>query len=377
MRLQLDSDQEFFRQTTAKFLADQVPVDVVRGLRDDPRGHDAGYWRRGAELGWTSFLVSEEHGGGSISGTGIVDLTIVAHEFGSHAAPGPLVGTNIVAAALSDCAAGGHADVLTGLVDGSVVATWCLEEAGRRPLDVGLEIREEGDDVVINGLKRPVEAAAEASHLLVAGRTGDGLTQVLVPTEAKGIAITPMHSVDLTRRFGAVTFTEVRIPRDAVVGDIGGARTQVERQLHLALALLNAESVGAMQTAFDMTVQWGFDRYSFGRPLVTYQALKHRFADMKSWLEAGHAIADDGAEALANGDERAAMLLSAGKSFIGEYGGELMQECVQLHGGLGVTFEHDVHLFLRRQTLNQTLFGTAVQHRARLTDLAELREKAA
>jgi alkylation response protein AidB-like acyl-CoA dehydrogenase len=374
MLLQLSSDQEFFRETTDKFLTQQAPVEVLRRLRDDPAGFDADYWRRGAELGWTSFLVSEEHGGGSISGTGIVDLSIVAHEFGAHAAPGPLLATNLVAAALSET--GTHPDVLAGLLAGSVVATWCLDEPRRRPLDIELEIRSDGDGLVLNGVKRPVEAAAESSHLLVTGRTGGGLTQVLVPADAAGVTITPMRSVDLTRRFGEVSFSDVRVPRDAVVGEPGAAAQQVERQLHLALALLNAESVGAMQTAFDMTVQWGFDRYSFGRPLVTYQALKHRFADMKSWLEGGHAITDEAVEALATGDERAPMLLSAGKAFIGERGGELMHDCVQLHGGLGVTYEHDVHLYLRRQTVNRALCGTPSEHRQRLADLAQKREDA-
>ena len=373
MLLELSSDQEFFRETTAKFLADQTPVDQVRRLREDPAGYDPDYWRRGAELGWTSLLVSEENGGGSISGAGIVDLSIVAHEFGAHAAPGPLVSSNLVAAALSET--GGHADVLAGLLNGTHVASWCLDEPRRSPLDVALEVRVDGDEVVLNGVKRPAESANQASHLLVTGRTDDGLTQVLVPADTVGVTITPMHSVDLTRRFGAVVFDDVRLPRTAVVGDAGGADGQVERQLHQALALLNAESVGAMQTAFDMTAQWGFDRYSFGRPLASYQALKHRFADMKSWLEASHAIADQGAEALAAGNAQAAMLLSAGKAFIGDYGGELLQECVQLHGGLGVTFEHDVHLYLRRQTVNRTLCGTPTQHRQRLADLAEKKEE--
>src|SRR3954452_17208076 len=119
MLLSLSSDQEFFRETTAKFLSDQAPVDALRRLREDPGGYDADFWRRGAELGWTSLLISEENGGGSISGNGIVDLSIVAHEFGSHAAPGPLLATNIVAAALND--SNSHADVLSGILDGSIV----------------------------------------------------------------------------------------------------------------------------------------------------------------------------------------------------------------------------------------------------------------
>src|SRR3954469_20610386 len=114
MLLQLSSDQDFFRETTAKFLSDEAPVDVLRRLREDTAGYDTDYWRRGAELGWTSLLVSEEHGGGNISGNGIVDLCIVAHEFGAHAAPGPLIATSLVAASLSE--AGSHSDVLAGML---------------------------------------------------------------------------------------------------------------------------------------------------------------------------------------------------------------------------------------------------------------------
>src|SRR5215472_6459868 len=121
----LSDDQEFFRETTDRFLTEQVPRFVVRGLRDDPDGFDRGYWRGGAELGWTSLLVAEELGGGTISGPGLVDLSLVAYEFGHHAAPGPLLGTNVVASALSaNGAPGAQAEVLSGLLSGEVVAAW-------------------------------------------------------------------------------------------------------------------------------------------------------------------------------------------------------------------------------------------------------------
>jgi alkylation response protein AidB-like acyl-CoA dehydrogenase len=377
MLLQLSSDQEFFRETTAKFLKELVPVGEIRRLRDDPAGHDPSYWRRGAELGWTSLLVSEEHGGGSISGSGLVDLTVVAHEFGRHAAPGPLVPTNVVAAALS--AAGSHGDLVAGLLDGSAVATWCYGEGPPNGTlgGVGLQIRVEGDELVLSGVKRPVESAAQASHLLVTGRTGDGLTQVVVPADAPGITITPMHTVDVTRRFAVVAFDEVRVPADAVLGQVGKADPDVERQLLHALVITNAEAVGTMQTAFDTTVEWAFDRYSFGRPLASYQALKHRFADMKSWLEGSHAISDESAAAVAAGRADAAVLASSAKTFIGEYGAELMQDCVQLHGGIGLTFEHDLHLYFRRHTVDRALYGTPAEHRQRITDLVEQREELA
>ena len=379
MLLDLTSDQEFFRETTAKFLDEHVPAGELRLLRNNPAGFDEKYWRRGADLGWTSLLVAEEHGGGTISDRGPVDLGVIAYEFGRHAAPGPLVPTNVVAAALSAAGNDAHVAVIDDLLSGASTASWCFGEA--RPNDrfgsVALDVRVDGTQIVLNGVKRPVESAGHAGHLLVTGRTGKGLTQVLVPADAAGMSIAPMRTVDLTRRFDVVTFDDVRVPTDALVGEIGRADDQVERQLQVALVMLNAEAVGAMQTAFDMAVEWAFDRYSFGRPLASYQALKHRFADMKTWLEASYAISEVAADGVASGSPDAAELASVAKAFIGEYGNELMHECVQMHGGIGVTFEHDLHLFLRRQTVNRALYGTPAEHRQRIADLVEQREAAA
>jgi alkylation response protein AidB-like acyl-CoA dehydrogenase len=371
------SDQDFFRETTAKFLDSQVPVDELRRLRHDPAGFSADYWRRGGELGWTSLLVSEEHGGGTISGAGLIDLTLIAHEFGRHAAPGPMVSSNVVAAALSDAFSQAHAGVLADVVSGEAIASWCFgEQGGFDSLDdLTLSIRLDGGDAVINGIKRPVESAGQAAHLLVTGRGHEGLTQVIVPSDAPGVTIEPMQSVDLTRRFSVVRFDNVRVPASALVGVAGGAAEQVERQLQIAVVAQNAEAVGAMQTAFDMTVAWAFDRYSFGRPLASYQEIKHRFADMLSWLQASHAINDAAASAVDARSAEAAELVSAAKAFIGKYGTELVQDCVQMHGGIGVTFEHDLHLYLRRVTLSRALFGTPGEHQQRIADVVEQRWK--
>lgn len=376
MLLELSSEQEFFQRTTAKFLDGQVPVAELRRLRDDPAGFANDYWRRGAELGWTSLLVSEQNGGVSVSSSGLVDLTLVAYEFGRHAAPGPLVSSNVVASALS--AASADAELIAGLLDGSSIGTWCFSEGapddglGHTTFDIAVE----GDQLVLNGVKRPVESADKASHLLVTGRTGGGLTQVVVPAGAKGVSLIPMRSVDLTRRFSVVKFDNVRVPSSALLGCVGEADDDVERQLQLALVILNAEAVGAMQRAFDMTVEWAFDRYSFGRPLASYQALKHRFANMATWLQASHAISDEAARAVAEASPDAGELVSAAKAYIGEYGVELLQDCVQLHGGIGVTFEHDLHLFLRRGTLARALFGTPDAHRRRVAGFVAQKEVA-
>ncbi|MGP0031649.1 MAG: acyl-CoA dehydrogenase family protein, partial [Acidimicrobiales bacterium] len=215
-----------------------------------------------------------------------------------------------------------------------------------------------------------VESGHRADHLLVSGRTGGGLTQVLVPAGAAGLSVASMHTVDLTRRFSVVTFDDVRLPTSAVIGEVGNAGEQIGRQRQRAVAILSAEAVGTMQAAFDMTVEWAFDRYSFGRPLASYQELKHRFADMKTCLEASHAISDAATNAAADGSPDADELLSSAKAFIGDRGTDLIQDCVQIHGGIGVTFDHDLHLYLRRHTVNRALYGTPAEHRERLADLA-------
>ncbi len=377
----LTDDQEFFRQTTERFLTEHASPDSLREGRDDLAGFDRDYWRRGAELGWTSLLVDEAHGGGTISGAGLVDLSLVAYEFGHHAAPGPLLGTNVVAAALSaqgaPDAGGVQGEVLSGLLSGDIVATWCAPAFGPDGWRTTVDASRQGSDLVLSGEARFVESAGQADHLLVTCRDGLGTTQVLVAASATGLSVEPMQSVDLSRRFAVVRFDGVTVGPDALVGPAGGASADVDRQFQILLVMLNAESVGAMQTGFDMTVEWSFDRYSFGRPLASYQALKHRFADNLSWLEASHAISAASCLAVQERSNGADERLSAAKAYIGEYGAEMLQDCIQMHGGIGVTFEHDLHLYLRRVLVNRAFAGTPTDHRQRLAALWSRGEGAA
>jgi alkylation response protein AidB-like acyl-CoA dehydrogenase len=378
MLLKLSPDQELLRETTARFLTAQTPTSRLRQLRDHPDGFERDYWRKGAELGWTSLLVSEEHGGGSVSGEGAVDLSLLAYEFGRSAAPGPLADCNVAALALSRDGGEAHRAVLDGLLTGEVIVSSCIG-AGPWRLAPGtaVEIRRDGHEVVVSGQARPAESAGTAEQLLVTGRTDGRMTQVLVPASAAGVSVKPLQGLDVTRRFSAVRFDNVRLPASAVLGAVGAAEAQFDRQLQAAGVILASEAVGAMQSAFDMTLEWAFDRYTFGRALASYQALKHRFADMKSWLEASHAIVDEAAAAVAAEAEGASEMVSAARAFVGHYGVELAQDCVQLHGGIGVTYEHDLHFFLRRVTLNRLLYGTPDDHKQLIARIEIAREEAA
>ena len=375
---ELTSDQELLRDTTARYLSDRVPLAKQRKLRDHPAGFEPDYWPQGAELGWTMLLASEEDGGGSVSGRGLVDLALIAYEFGKHAAPGPLVDCNVAVLALSGQRSDAQAQALGEVLSGQAIASVCLGAAPwQLPGEAAVKIRRDGDDVVIDGVVKPVESAAQAGYFVVSGASEGGTSQVLVPADTPGVAVKPLKAIDVTRRFGKVSFEGVRLPASALVGDYAGAGAAVARQVQHAAVILSAESVGAMDAAFDMTLDWTFNRYTFGRALASYQALKHRMADMKSWLEASHAIADAAAEAVADGTDSAAELASSAKSYIGVQGPELCQEGVQLHGGIGVTYEHDLHFFLRRVTLDALLYGTPAEHRRLLAALQIGQEKAA
>jgi alkylation response protein AidB-like acyl-CoA dehydrogenase len=376
MHVVLTSDQEALRSTTARFLDERMPAQTIRGLRNDSSGFDRSYWAQGAALGWASLLVGEELGGGTVSGNAVDDLALIAYEFGTHAAPGPLIPVNVIAYALATVGTAAQHEQLEALMAGSATAAWCYAEPAPNDRfgDVELTIRPDGDELVVNGIKRPVENGGTADLLLVTGRTEAGLSQVLLPATTPGVTVTPLDSADLTRRYATVRFDDVRVGADALVGSLGEADGQVAAQARIAIVTHNAETIGAMQRAFEMTSAWVADRYSFGRPLASYQEIKHRFADMVTWLEGSHAINDAAVAAVDAQSADAAELASAAKSFVGHYGAELVQDCVQLHGGIGVTFEHDLHLFLRRVTVNRACFGTPAEHQQRVGVIAATRK---
>jgi alkylation response protein AidB-like acyl-CoA dehydrogenase len=372
--LDLTPDQELLRDTTRKFLQTTVPLTAVRALAENPDGFDRGWWQRGAELGWTSLLVDERRGGGSVSGAGLRDLALVAEEMGAMVSPGPLLATNVVTQTLSrDASEELASHVLPGLLSGESVAAWCVAEPGLDITADGMTMRarRDGADFILDGVKGPVETGGQADWFLVTATGPEGLSQFLVPSSAPGLRITPLNGLDLVRRHAEIGFDGVRVPSSAVVGVLGGAAQSLDAQLQTALVLQCAEMVGATDRVFDFTVQYAFDRSSFGRALASYQALKHRFADMKLWLESAHAITVDATRAVQSGAPDAGEVARIAKAYVGERCPELIQDCIQMHGGIGVTWEHDLHLYLRRVVVDRQTYGDPMQHRDQLAILAD------
>jgi alkylation response protein AidB-like acyl-CoA dehydrogenase len=375
VRFDLTADQRLLQSTTAEFLERSSPVNAARALHEAGRAFDRETWRRGAELGWASLVVPEELGGGSVSGEGLIDATIIAEQFGRLAAPGPFLVVNVVAAALAEAAnASAHAELIQRLRTGEAIATWacCAALRGWDPVAAAVDAVADGDGYRLTGAHEQVEAASDADEFLVLARTAEGLAQFVVPADAAGLSVSPLISLDLTRSFGRVRYDGVRVARSAVVGVVGEAERAIERQFEMAVVLQCAELAGVVEKVLEFTGQWMFDRFSFGRPLASYQALKHRFADMTLWSHAAQAATAAAARAVQERRDDAAELVSIAKAYTGQRATDIIQDCVQLHGGLGVTWEHDIHVYLRRATVGRVTWGTPSDHRRRVADLLKV-----
>jgi alkylation response protein AidB-like acyl-CoA dehydrogenase len=337
MDRELAGDRLFFQQNTRRFLERESPLEAVRALHPGGPGFDPAWWRKGAELGWTALLANEADGGGSLSDGPVSDAVIVAEENGRMIAPGPFLPVNVVIAALSRSGTPAQRERwLPGLLDGSLVGAWAP----------GADVVREGS--ALTGSAAAVEAGDAADVVLV--QVGE--THALVARA--DLVVEPARSLDLVRRFARVRFDHS--PAEEVPAD-------PEYLMRLALTLQTAESVGAMDRAFEFTFAYLGDRHAFGRPIGSYQALKHRVADMLLVCESAKATADGAARAVDSGDPEAGRLVRVAAAYVKDAAPRFVQECVQLLGGIGVTWEHAVHLYLRRVTVNRAVLGTPEQLR--------------
>ena len=375
MDIELSDEQRFLQETVRKFLEHEAPLSAVRqraAAGEPPLA--PGYWSRAAELGVAAMLVPEEYGGAG-SDEPVLDLVIVAEEMGRQIAPGPLLPGSVVADTLAQTGTQQQKEeYLPQLAEGSLLATWAVGEAPDSwdPAEANTSAGRDGDDWVLSGEKSSVEAADVAGVFLVTARTDGGMAQFLVPRDSPGLTVRMLPQYDLGRLFGDVTLRDVRVSASAAVGEPGAIEKSLARQYQLALTLQAAETVGLLERIFDVTLDYVRSRYTFGRPLASYQALKHRIADHKLWMEASLGLSTALARAFAAGDDNCAQLASVTKAHIGDQSLTIISDCGQLFGGIGMTWEHDLHLHLRRATANKFLYGSPAQHRERLCRLIGL-----
>jgi alkylation response protein AidB-like acyl-CoA dehydrogenase len=378
MRFDATEEQQQLQVITRRFLEDTAPLSTVRQLAEkSPAGFERDWWRRAADLGWTSLLVPEESGGSSASGAGLAglgDLAIVAEERGRLVSPGPLLPSSVAAwtLAMADAPAD-WTSLLDATLAGETVCAWVVGERASWPTSPPpVTAVRHGASLELTGSALAVEAGADADHLVVAVQLADQVAHVLVPAEVDGLRRERLGSLDLVRRHADLHFDGATLPEAAFV--VGAARgcSILERQQQIANVMQCAEMTGAATRAFELTLAYAGDRWSFGRPLASYQVLKHRLADMKLWLEACQAAVEGAVEAVAGGDPGAAQRVSTAKLYIGQRTADIVQDCIQMHGGIGVTWEHDLHLYLRRVTTDRQLMGTPAEHALHLASLLGL-----
>jgi len=372
--LDTTDEQELLVETSVRFMEAECPITRVRELAEDPTGFDREWLRGGAELGWFSLLVGEEHGGGSVSGRGLIDAVEVAEEIGRHVQPGPFLPMNVVAAALARRGSDDQrADVLPALLAGEQVATWApLDDAGRFDEGAGLVARRSAGRLTLSGSRGLVHDAHVAGWILVTASLDGRPVQALVATDTPGVRVRPRRCLDLARRLSEVRFEDVVLDEASVLGDPGGAPDELEDQLRQALVVQCAETVGVMDAMFWRTVSYSKDRIAFGRPIGSFQALKHIMADLGLWIENGRTATVAAAEAVHDQRDNAGQMASMAAAYIGDMSVEVAQQSLQLHGGIGYTWEHDLHLFMRRVSVNRALYGDPAWHRERLCALAGL-----
>jgi alkylation response protein AidB-like acyl-CoA dehydrogenase len=377
-----DADQDLLRDSTRRFLDKRHPLAALRPVLEAAEVVDRAVWRDGCELGWAAMLVPAEHGGGSVTDQPLVDAIVIAEELGRVLYPGPFVPTNVVADAVARAAADGlRKEVLPGIAAGETVAAWCLTGDGSTDLSaVEVAATEEGDQLRLDGVARYVHGATIADVLLVAATTATGVVHVLVPATEPGVAVRRLEGLDLTRRLAEVRFDGAVVPRSSVVADAdagteggteGGGDALVARALDLATVLQSAEAVGAAEHLLDTTVQYAKDRVQFGRPIGSFQAIKHRLADLFVTVEAMRAATHDAALTLGDAAPDAPEAVAVAGSYVADAYAHVCGEVIQLHGGIGFTWEHDAHLFVRRAKVDQVLYGAPDWHRERLCRLVE------
>ncbi|CAO5177405.1 Acyl-CoA/acyl-ACP dehydrogenase [Frankia sp. AiPs1] len=363
------AEQQLLLDTSERFIEDTLPVSKVREIAEGAPGPDGAYFETAGSLGWFGLLVDEAHGGGSASDNGLLDAAAVAAERGARLQPGPFVGTNVVASALSRAGAP-FGKLLARLIAGQARATWVAGAArGLTPGAGEITARAETGGYVLDGEVRHVQEVADCEALLVTARGPAGLLQAVVATDAPGIEVRPLDGIDITRRTGAVRLDGARVGADAVVGAPGSdTEALFDRQAQIAAVLVCAEAVGTLHRDFELALEHAKVRIAFGRPIGSFQAIKHLLADTSLTLEMAKGLVAAAAEALgadaANGGE----LAHAAKAFVGERGIDVTHACFQVFGGIGYTWEHDHHLYMRRLAADAVAFGAPQWHRARLAD---------
>jgi alkylation response protein AidB-like acyl-CoA dehydrogenase len=382
--LEFTADQEELRDGVRQFLGAEVPISLVRQVveaverpTDDglaaADGAVAELWASMVALDWPALTIPEDHGG---MGLGAVEVAVVAEELGRVCAPGPWLATVTQLAPLvrelGDAAARDR--FLGAIASGSTTGTLAIAEAtgSWKAADVTATATPDGDGWVLHGTKCYVQDGDQADEIGVvvrlAGTTGsDGIAAFVVPrTELR---VEPLRPLDKSRHLTTVHLDGVRVGPDRALGTPGAGAAGVERAVQEATVAIALEVVGLCQSVFDMTLEYAKQRMQFDVPIGSFQAVKHKFADMYVQIEKARAAAYFASATLAEDDPRRGVAAAMAKAAAGDAAKVVGKEGIQIHGGIGFTWEHDAHLYIKRIKSDEVVFGTASTHRQVVAEL--------
>jgi alkylation response protein AidB-like acyl-CoA dehydrogenase len=355
MEFGLSESQQILKDTARKFFAGECPIAEVRRLMETDTAYDPTLWTKLAEQGFTGIISPEEYGG---MGLGKVELILLMEEAGYALLPGPLFSTVALAGAVIDAVASPEQKkkYLTRIAGGQARATVAMLEAGASwdPADVKLPVA----GGKLSGTKLFVSDAAAADFIVVVAQNG----VFVVEAKAPGLRVEPMKGMDLARKIYSVEFA-------GTPGERLGGTESLGKALALATAALAAEMVGGMQRALEITVAYAKTRKQFGKPIGIYQAVQHQCADMYLETESSRSAAYYAAWALEENAPDALAAVSIAKMYASDAARTVGNRGIQVHGGMGFTWENDLHLYYRRAKASETMLGDATFHRERIARL--------
>ncbi len=376
MQLEFTREQEELRDSVHTVLERECPISLVRAVVEDGVGADA-LWKHMVELGWPALTIPDADGG---LGLTAVELAVVVEELGRAVAPGPFVPTvsQFVPAVteLGDDAQ--RARYLPGVAEGSRTGALAIAEPGAdtNPASTRLQATRRDGGWTLTGTKTAVLGGDVADDIVVVAREAgtrgdDGILALVLPRDS--LRVTPLHPLDPSRGLVRIDLDDTPAADTQMLGEPGAASAQaLRRAVEEATTALAIEIVGVAQTIFDVTLEYAKQREQFGVPIGSFQAIKHKFADMLLALERARATAYFAALCIAEDDDRRTIATSTAKAAAGDCQRLLAKEGIQIHGGIGYTWEHDMHLYVRRAKVDAQLFGTTHDHRVRIAALLGL-----
>jgi alkylation response protein AidB-like acyl-CoA dehydrogenase len=379
MNFGFNEEQELLRSTARKFFDNECASMTVRKLMDGPEGMTPQLWKKIAEQGWTGLIFADEHGG---MGLGFVDLVVLMEEMGRAVVPGPFFST-VLLGGLAIREAGTDAQKKTWLPkisSGEARATlaWMEPSAELGARGITLQATAKGAGFTLSGTKLFVHDAHTADVIVVAGRTAsgkspeEGVSLFLVPRGTPGMNVTLLPTMDQTRKLCEVELKDVALGAEALMGQVGSGWAPLARVIDRATVALCAEMCGGAQKVLEMTVEYAKIRQAFGRPIGSYQGVKHKAADMLVDVENSKSITYYAAWAMDEGVPEGQLAVSMAKAYVSDAYRRVSGAGIQLHGGIGFTWEHDLHLYFTRAKGSEFTFGDATWHRERVAQLVNL-----